>query len=141
MAHVALHTAYSSGVTSLLHYLVLFQRNRGLYVLVIDKATDDFLDQYRSVRVRSVRLHLFRHEALHNLDKQIVLAQSTLPAFYHGGKANEAFNSSSQAWNPGAVQKIAPPLPFALVADHLTLILGHIMQRTGQAPCGLCRFR
>lgn len=79
--------SYGSDCTSLLHYLHYFQgRASGICVLDVETTTDDLLDTYHAAGVRSVRLDLFKHEAMHDMERQISLIEATAARLTQWGK-------------------------------------------------------
>ena len=73
--------SYGSDCTSLLNYLIYFRgQARGICVLDVETTTDDLLDTYHAAGVRSVRLDFFKHGAMHDLERQVSLIESTATA-------------------------------------------------------------
>jgi hypothetical protein len=85
---IAYSLAYSTNITSLLSYLKDLQgKARGVCVLDTETVIDDFLDKCHVAGVQSIRLDLFKHDAMHDLNKQIAIIYSTTSHLQQWGKA------------------------------------------------------
>jgi predicted TIM-barrel fold metal-dependent hydrolase len=126
---------YGADLTSLRYYLEQLARGpgkaRAICVLDIETTTDEFLDSCHAAGVRSVRLDLFRHGAMHNLERQMALIESTARRLVQWGKAGrwsiQLLQTHLEFW--GRLREIAAELPFPLVIDHLALVPGQIMMQ------------
>ncbi|CAF9930218.1 MAG: hypothetical protein ALECFALPRED_004552 [Alectoria fallacina] len=129
--------SYGSDCTSLLHYLHYFQGGAsGICVLDVETTTDDLLDTYHAAGVRSARLDFFKHEAMHDLDRQVALIESTAARLTRWGKSRrwsiQIQQPHLESW--GRLRRLASTLAFPLVVDHLGLVPGKSIQRGGATP-------
>ena len=125
--------SYGSDCTSLLHYLDYFQgQARGICVLDVETTTDNLLDTYHAAGIRSVRLDFFKHAAMHDLERQISLIESTATRLAQWGKGRWSIQIQQphlEFW--GRLRKTASTLSFPLVVDHFGLVPGKSMQKGG----------
>lgn len=128
--------AYGSDCTSLLHYLEHFgSRARGICVIDVEAVTDDLLDIYHAAGVRSARLDFFKHEAMHDVDKQISLIgsmASRLAQWGNKGWSIQIQQPHIEFW--GRLRAKASELSVPLVVDHFALIPGESLQKGDGKP-------
>ncbi|KAH0563197.1 hypothetical protein GP486_002243 [Trichoglossum hirsutum] len=132
-ACIAHGLAYGSDLQSLLAYLEQFEgKARGICVLDTETVTDGFLDMCHAAGVRSVRLDLFKHQAMHDLDKQIKLIESTANRLTQWGRGRwsiQLLQTHMEYW--GRLREVVTKLPVPLVVDHLALIPAQPAQKDG----------
>lgn len=124
--------SYGPDCTSLLYYLSEFQgRARGICVIDETTVTDATLDKYHAAGVRSVRLDFFKHNAMHDLQKQVALIRATaarLTKWGQKGWSVQVQQPHLEYWP--TLRKVASTLPVPLVIDHMGLVKGQSMRES-----------
>ncbi|KAI9927129.1 hypothetical protein ASPWEDRAFT_121611 [Aspergillus wentii DTO 134E9] len=122
--------SYGADCSSLLYYLGQFQGSaRGICVLNLEKITDDELNRYHEMGIRSVRLDFFRFNAVHDVVAQVQLIERT------GHRLAQWQQSNHSVSSPWSIQIQQPHLEFwpelrkavarclvPVVVDHFALI-------------------
>ncbi|KAK6815060.1 hypothetical protein RU639_008530 [Aspergillus parasiticus] len=118
--------SYGPDCRSLLYYLKQFQgQARGICVLDLEAVSDELLDVYHAAGVRSVRLDLFRHKAMDNVQIQAELIEATSQRLAKWGRPGWSIQIQQphlEFWP--RLRDVVDRSPVPVVVDHFALIAG-----------------